>query len=1015
MIELYIDGKLADLNKSVGISLQKEYASDGKSVSNAEFSYSIELPITDNNKVIFRFADTFDVSGKFNRTYDAKLYSDGAFILDGKFKLNEISVEDGYKGNLYSPKRKSVSDILGDRTLNEMQEHLKMLGKMSDITKINNYVANLDSQNLPPSEYRDNHICFPYILYTAPYNAKQAAAEASLDMFTQELEYGKHTITTENSFPAYNVLSLIVDMFATEGYTVIGNIFNDVRFETLYQTFQYDYNKWRQDRLVPYYLDFSCSYGNYKNYVISKTMRQESLWSEEGIHDRMLGTSNAHFNGEYNAGVDAPLIAGRWNTEMTITSNDQNILTKGDTTDSYVIRVPQSGWYRIRCNGTMEYPDSSSANTIQDGAERVGGTHDEADNTDLSEQPFEFHILNGRALEDPKFYSFVSFIPGMPTEYKQWVSVLFHKYNPKSIYDLPDVIYENVDIYPDPICIMELQDNETQRKYPKNCKTMLVNDYSGYDTKALIGGARLGGAWFGGEFGAAYYGDLRREYRFALRGAGLALPRVDRNLTITGLDDDPQHKYFYLATSGDNRSYEYAENTGLILAPKRHNDKAVYANFEGYNTYDKSTGAWTTATTEAVTYYGASSSTIYAGSKNSGSWDINTCVWLEEGDNIDFEIIMPIHTSGHRECCHSRWVNRVDWINKTNVRFDFKMALVSIDEEWVPTQDAPIPSFDGVTGGSPTNVNQFLPSTKCNDYLNNFLETFNLTLTMPSDGVFSIDSHTEESLETNILELDKYAHPSDAVFHAIETPARQQLGFKISKEEVGYKVGNVSPYAPSNKKPWDLSGYNGSYIIENEANTDGSLEKTESSWSYSWYRNIKFLHGKGLTPSGASVNCLATANEWKQNVNWNTIDAKMNSNKATRLFYLDKDSTTNMYRYIEFPYAKDGASNYKNARLLLTSNYLEKRTIDGTSKYYLDYDDGSVMEPDKTITDSFFSIQMPYQYEIEVDAYLPNDVYAKINGGTLVRFNGGLFKIVKVEGHDVEGEDPCTITMRTLG
>lgn len=1006
MIELYIDGKLADLNENVGIRLQKEYSSDGKSVTDAEFSYSLELPITDNNKVIFRFADTFDVSGKFNRTYDAKLYSDSSMILDGKFKLSEISLSEGYKGNLYSPKRKNISDILGDRTLNEIQEHYKMLGTMDDLTKTNNYVANLDAQNLPPSEYQDRHVCFPYLLYGVPYNAKKEAAEASLDMFTQDLEYGKHTISVDNSYPAFNVLSVLQDVFATEGYKLIGNIFSDLRFKDLYQTFQYDYNKWRTDKMTPYFLDFNCNYGNYKNYVISKTMRQDAMWEEEAVDD--IGTDNSHFNGYYNAGIDAPLIAGKWNTEINVNSNDQNMLTKGESTDSYVIRVPQSGWYRIKCTGSMDYPQSSSANTVQDNSERVGGTTDEADCTDLSQQPFEFHIVKGRAMEDPKLYSFCSFTCGMPTEYKKDVSVKYHTS------DIPRNILDALDIYPDPICIIELQTEETQRKYPKNGKTMLINDYSGYDTKALIGGARLGGAWFGGEFGPAYYGDLQREYRFALRGAGLALPRADRNLTIIGLENDPQHKYFYLATSGDNKSYEYAENTALVMAPKRFNDKQVYANFEGYNTY-QTNGSWDTSATDAVTWYGADNSSAMGGYKNSGSWTINTCVWLEEGDQVDFEVVMPVHTSGHRKCCHSRWVNRVDWINITNVRFNYQMALVNIDEEWVPTQESPIKGFSDVTGGTPTNVNQFLPTTKCNDYLNGFLRTFNLTLTMPYDGVFSIDSHVEETLETNILDLDKYAHPYDASFHAVDAPSRRQLGWKINKDEVGYKIGNTSPYSVLSNVPWDVSGYDGSITIENEANTDGSVEKTESPWSYSWYRTIKFINGKGLTPMFARVNTLASANDWKENVNWNTVDAKNISNRPMRLFYLDNDAETGMYRYIEFPYAKEGTSNFKNARLLLTSNYMEKRTIEGTSRYYLDYNDNAVQEPNKTITDSFFSIQMPYQYEVEVDAYLPNDVYAQINGGTLVKFNGGLFKIVKVEGHDIEGESPCTITMRTLG
>ena len=1014
MIELYIDGKLADVGNSVGINLQKEYASDGKSVSDAEFSYSIELPITDNNKVIFRFADTFDVSGKFSRTYDAKLYADSTLILDGKFKLSEISLDEGYKGNLYSPKKKSISDILGDRTLNEIQEHLKLIGTMDDITKTNNYVADLGGE-LPPSEYQDNHICFPYLLYGVPYNAKKRASEASLDMFTQNLEFGSHTMSTNNAFPAYNVLSVLKDVFATEGYKLIGNVFTDIRFKDLYQTFQYNYNDWMNDKLTPFYLDFSCSYGNFKGSVISKTMRTDVMWNEDSIMD--IGKADADFDGEYLAGVDAPLIAGKFNSSFEIRSNDQNIMTKGDDTDSYVIRVPQSGWYRIRCSGQMEYPQSSSANTVQENTERVGGYTSRADCTDLANQPFEFHILKSRALEDPKLYSFCSWIPSIPTNYSVGESAIFSlggKDEWQRRLDNDDI--DDADtLLIDPSMYIAFQQNESQRKYPKNGKTMLIKDYSGFDTKEFIGGARLGGAWFSGEWGPARRGILQREQRFARKGAGLALPRADVPLT-TATTEDEGKKYFQIAGKGDNSSYEYAENTALVMIPERTNNKKAYCNFDGYNVYQNN-GSWDTVDNERVEYDGADDSMAFGGYKNSGSWTINTCVWLEEGENVDFEVVMPVHTSAEYQHStvfgrHSRWYDRLDWINITNVRFDYQMALVSIDEEWVPTQDAPIKQFSEVTGSNATNVNMFLPSTKCNDYLNGFLNTFNLTLTMPYDGVFSIDSHTEENLETNILDLDGYAHPEDARFLSIDTPSRRQLGFKINKEEVGYKFGNTSPYLPTfSTAPWNASGYDGSYVIANEANTEGSVDKMESPWSYSWYRDIHFINRVGMTPSLAKVNTLATANEWKTNVNWDSVDTKMNSNKSTRLFFLDFNEATQMYRYIEFPYAKDGASNFKNARLLLTSNQLTK----GDSEFYLDYNDGAIKEPNKTITDSFFSIQMPYQYEVEVDAYLPNDVYARINGGTLVRFNGGLFKIVKVEGHEVDGDSPCTITMRTLG
>lgn len=1014
MVELYIDGKLADIGKDVGIVLQKEFSTDKGSVSEAEFSYTVDLPITDTNKGIFRFADSFDVSMKFSRTYDARLVSDGSFILQGKFKLSEITYSE-YKGNLYSPKRKSVSDVLGDRTLNEIEPHYKMIGTMDDFTKLNNYVADLDANNIPTSEYRDRHVCFPYLLYSAPYNARNRAIENVLDMYTQDLAFGNHSMTSENLLPSYNVLSLLKDMFETEGYNVIGNVFEDNRMKDMYQTFQGNYSDWKNLKMTPYYLDFSCSYSNYKSRVISKTLQTAVIWTEDGINN--IARADASFDGDYSCGVDAPLVAGSWNSDFTIRSNDQNIMARGESTDGYVIRVPHSGWYRIKCNGSMEYPQSSSANTVQDDTERVGGTTSRADCTDLANQPFEFQVKTGSPLVDPKLYSFVSFIPSIPTNYSCGESVVLslggkeeyqRRLNNNDI-DVNDVLI-------DPQAWVALQTNEAQRKYPKNGKTMLIKDYSGFDTKDLICGARLGGAWFSGQWGPARRGLLQRPQRFARKGAGLALPRADRNLTIRGMEDAPEKKYFQTCAEDDNSTYEYAEDTALVMIAEKVNDKKAYSNFDGYNIYSTN-GSWDTSDNGKLSYEGADDSQAWGGYKNSGSWDINTCVWLEEGDTIDFEVVMPLHTSAeytHSTAFrHSRWDNRVDWINITNVRFDFKMALVSSDEEWYPSQELPIKPFSEVTSSTPTNVNMFLPNVKCNDYLNSFLKTFNLELTMPSERTFSIDYRMFDDKATNIIDLDEYANPSEAVFRAVETPTSRQLAFKVNKEECGYKIGNLSPYS-STSEPWDVSGYSGDYTIVNDANTEGTLDKTESQWSYSWYRDIRFINGIGLTPSTAKVNTLATANEWGMSVNWASINSSnLNTNKQFRLFFLAKDDDTEMYKYIEFPYAKDG-DNYKNARLLLTSNYMTKKTLNGVSKYYLDYNENGVNPPNKTITDSYFSFTSPWSYEIETEAMLPNDVYARINGGTMLKFNDGIYKIIKVEGHDIEGLDTSTIIMRTL-
>jgi hypothetical protein len=68
----------------------------------------------------------------------------------------------------------------------------------------------------------------------------------------------------------------------------------------------------------------------------------------------------------------------------------------------------------------------------------------------------------------------------------------------------------------------------------------------------------------------------------------------------------------------------------------------------------------------------------------------------------------------------------------------------------------------------------------------------------------------------------------------------------------------------------------------------------------------------------------------------------------------------------------------------------------------------------KTITDIFFNLQVQSGYEIEVPIKLTNELYKKINGGTLIKFNDGLYKVKSLNGHDVMENNDATLTLLTL-
>ncbi len=1007
-IQLYIENQLCDFDSKTYLSLQKEFEDETELiVKEIEYSYQISIPTSSRNKQIFGYIDDFDVPNKFGRVYDAELYVDEILILKGKLKLTEIDSE-YFKGNLYNPASKTVSDILGDRQLNEIQEHLKPMNNLMDYTKTNNYVMGM-SDNLIDVEYRDNHVCYPYILYGLPMNVAEDAIQDNLDHYTQNLEYGKHTIGLTNVFPSYNVCSLLKDMFATEGYNVQGNIFGDEKFKDLYQTFQYDYSKYLNERESPYYVEFDVDYSNSKNFNytfpnysadISTTLQTCTLWSENGYY----GNNDQYFDGSYRGGVDCPLQAGDNFTKVKVYKNDQHMLTRGGEYGGYAVRIPKSGWYRIHCSGQMKYTlERSSTNFMDetrglkniyenDNTEAVGGMFDEADNTSLEQQPFEFQIKKGNPFDSPQLYSFNSGIPCMPTHYSQ-----------------NNTVY-SFDGYSGVKC--GGADNQTY--YGKNGYATLIKEYSDKPISDFVAGARLGGALFSKVYDAEYYGYFQAANRFALMGELLALPRVDRNLTFETYNNQ---KYFQMSRDYTCSDFEYSKDTAQVLV---RDDS--YSEFQGYNKVNFETGAWdTTSNYGSRTYPFEDQGTTFtrntatAYDNKSGGWIINTVVWFEEGDNVNFEVIMPLHHAGTYTCCHSEWVRRQDYINATSLNFLFKMGFISSEKTWYPNSSAPIPTFEHLSTEKITNVNQFLPTTKCNDWLNKFLQTFNLRLTMPNKNTFSIDYATQNNIMGNIISIDGLANIKDAEFKVLDLPSTRQLEWKIDKNEAGYYWGNQSPYK-TETNPWDESGYTGGISITNESNTSGSIVKNESQWSYNWYKDIKFINGLGLSVSGAPISVISEKNAWDSETTYLNVQGDNPKTTATsRLFFLRRNVDTQMCDFIQFKYDElDGQDLV--ARLIIPSNSLvTKQANNSKREYILDYNILKNQHKSvKTITDIFFNLHVQTGYQVDVPIKLTNDLYNRINAGTLILFNDGLYKVKSIEGHDVTEHDDATLSLLTL-
>ncbi len=155
MIELYINNRLCDVGDDIGVRLDRQLLKPGElNTKDAQCSYKITLPPTQNNHSIFGYANVEETNNKFNRMYNAELIINSVRVFKGMFRMSQVSAQ-SYIGNLCIPAPKSIADIFGDKKLNENAPFpLEFKDFADDLSRYN-----VDAQTSPQAAI------FPYTLY----------------------------------------------------------------------------------------------------------------------------------------------------------------------------------------------------------------------------------------------------------------------------------------------------------------------------------------------------------------------------------------------------------------------------------------------------------------------------------------------------------------------------------------------------------------------------------------------------------------------------------------------------------------------------------------------------------------------------------------------------------------------------------------------------------------------------------------------------------------------------------
>lgn len=310
-IELYINNKLCDLGKSdLSIRLKRQFFKPTElNYKDSQKSYTISLPSTPTNDAIFRYVNVEETEGKFMAELASQLYVDGILIMDGQFRLSQIT-RDSYQGNLGVPTPLTTKDVFGEMKMNEIGDwKIKNWKRIDSIKAMNKAIQ-------PP-------VFFPLVLYKL-LNRNKPGVEQKRDRIDSDVNLHY------NDIPAsVNCVEMLKKIFANAGYNLSGSALDDKRLKALY-----------------------VSYKNPNDYIMDWDVRTP-------IH--LKGDWNVHEHGASDLEPNRVISDNKALCIYDIMGGENHSLRDDETIDPFgwietrkdgstEIHIPQSGYYKLTFN-----------------------------------------------------------------------------------------------------------------------------------------------------------------------------------------------------------------------------------------------------------------------------------------------------------------------------------------------------------------------------------------------------------------------------------------------------------------------------------------------------------------------------------------------------------------------------------------------------------------------------------------------------------------------------------------
>ena len=950
LVEIYVEGQLLELESQESLNLRINnvlFNPTKTTTTQAEYSFSFQIPSTPNNDKIFNYANTLSKVNKFHARYATEVYADGTLIFEGSLTIQKFSTkEKKYTCNLVSIKVNTLEDIFGEMKLTDLKWNVPFSGAPT----INSVNADENAKYF-----------FPLVCYGA-FQKNYVTADSVGATYTPKSMIDKYNKWwVESFYPSLNVVETMRKAFESKGYNVNGSAFHDPYINGIYASCNL------ADDQAPIYnlgnpkfgkCSLTVTWNNYYSYnevasgQVVNTRNEYCVSNSTGglpqtlkYPYRVVRPLNATSNALPQYNLDEILT---WNM-LDSTNNPSGVnVTMLDETymydpDESVIVIPADGWYRIGllCNISMSGTPSGTTNYYCFNFDNNTITKREVNikaNQATFKQEFPLEIQLVRNREEN-----VELIKG------KW-NYTYNDGDPNSTH-VPNYVewkteFPHQELYG---AIIPTKENElVSFDVAKNSRNAMNSSIG------MVGGTSNNTMGYMHKDGKpmVYDQSVSPAFICGLTTMGGGAASVMRN-----------GKSWSKITSDKNQVISEVDGYDLITRPL--------------------SGETTTSTNYCKNeYYAQPQSTITVNDRNM-TGRVFSCVYLKKNDIIELLAIERSFEGKQMYACSGTCDLTITAMSSKSE------ATLRGTSGWGYYSESDFPRE--------LNLFNFTNSdTKVSEWITNVQKALNLEIINQGD---TVEINVNKGVNKDIsyaVELDDRLSNDEAESEFISYPKSMAVKYKINTEEYGFELTVPEEHINDEGDTWKEYGDSGFTVIElNDDSYETDKQETSTQFSYTYYMGFDFkqtnqTHTTEQSAKKIRIPVIEKSEYMADGYNDEEAMAHDGYSLTQRFWYRQSPSTDSVYLadhqheqvYLSYPMNNFGDMNlsYKATEKSLVTEYFNIHPM--LSSNY-----------------------------VTVEAYLTPEEYLDIKNGALVRYNNDLHYTSEIKGYDCTGRNKATLKL----